>query len=126
MCGETFSHYPREHVKTKKIFLVDIKRPASGSLESTIDFNGNQYFDKIAATSVDTTITDSAALVETIISKLPVAGRPVDGEANPPALPETFTPRTTTVAYRRFDINSPCFEQDLGDFVDQHLNNAVY
>jgi hypothetical protein len=53
-----------EHVKTKKIFLVDIKRPASGSLDSTIDFNGNQYFDKINAASIDTTITDSAALLK--------------------------------------------------------------
>ncbi len=121
-----------DHVKTKKIFLVDIKRPASGSLDSTINFNGNQYFDNITAATVDTTITDSAALIETIISRLPVPARPTDADGGqnpnfPPVQPnKKITPRTTTIAYRRFDINSPGFEQDLQLFVDQHLNDAIY
>jgi hypothetical protein len=121
-----------DHVKTKKIFLVDIKRPASGSLDSTINFNGNQYFDNITAATVDTTITDSAALLETIISKLPVAAKPTGADGSPSQgdplgqRQHTFTPRTSTIAYRRFDINSPGFEQDLQAFVDQHLNDAIY
>ncbi len=103
-----------EPVKTKKVFLVDLKRPAAGSLNATMNFNDQQYFDKITGTIKDDTITESTKLLATIITKLPTG--------QPAAARFEYLKRTRVVAYRQFDINAPDFELQLDAFVSQHLN----
>ncbi len=104
-----------EPVKTKKVFLVDLKRPASGRLNASMTLNDQQYFDKITGTIADTTIADSTALLATILTKLPTGKSAAKGDIE-------YLKRTRVVAYKQFDINAPDFELQLDDFVSQHLN----
>ncbi len=104
-----------EPVKTKKVFLVDLKRPASGSLNATMSLNDQQYFDTITGTITDNTIKDSTALLATIITKLPTGKPAAAGEFE-------YLKRTRVVAYKQFDINALDFEIQLDAFVSQHLN----
>ena len=104
-----------EPVKTKKVFLVDLKRPASGSLNASMTLNDQQYFDSITGTISDDTIKDSTALLATIITKLPT-GKSAATESK-----FEYLKRTRVVAYRQFDINAPDFEDQLDNFVSQHL-----
>ncbi len=107
-----------EQVKSKKVFLVDMKRPGSGTLTGGMKFNDQQYFDRITGETADTTIKDSTALLATMITRLP-AGRPANS-GGPGAL--EYLKRTRVAAYKRFDINAPDFEFQLDAFVSQHLN----
>jgi len=104
-----------EPVKTKKVFLVDLKRPASGSLNASMTLNDQQYFDSITGRITDNTIKDSTALLATIITKLPTGKPAAAGEFE-------YLKRTRVVAYKQFDINAPDFELQLDTFVSQHLN----
>jgi hypothetical protein len=102
-------------VRTKKVFLVDLKRPCSGLLNASLKFNEDQYFDRIQGDVKDTTIEDSTALLATIISTLPT-GRPAAKQQL------EYLKQVRVVAYRRFDINTPDFESQVDMFVTQHLN----
>jgi hypothetical protein len=106
-----------EQVKSKKVFLVDMKRPGSGTLTGGMEFNDQQYFDKITGEIADTTIKDSTALLATIITKLPT-GKQTAGESQAPF---EYLKRTRVAAYKRFDINAPDFETQVDTFVSQHL-----
>ncbi len=107
-----------EQVKSKKVFLVDMKRPGSGTLTGGMKFNDQQYFDRITGETTDTAIRDSTALLATIITQLS-AGRPASKDR---AGDPEYLKRTRVVAYRRFDINAPDFESQVDAFVIQHLN----
>lgn len=108
-----------EPIKTKKVFLVDFKRPASGTLEMGAKFNDQQYFDKIESKLVDTTIIDSAKLLNTVLKF--ATAKPA--AFNPSTLPRHLR-QTRVVAYRRFDINEPDYEQQVEAFVNLHLNDC--
>lgn len=104
-------------VQTDQVVLVDFKRPGSGSLNMDATFTDEQYFKKITSKLQDDTITDSAALVKAIakFTAVPVgADEPKDSERR------KWLERT--VAYQRFDINDPLYEQKLDEFVSHHLN----
>ena len=54
-------------IKTRKIFTVDYKRPASGTLNLQTQFSDEQYFKSIATALQDTTIVDSANLLNSAL-----------------------------------------------------------
>src|SRR5581483_5232820 len=59
-------------VTMKELFTVDLKRPFSGSIDYTLGFDPKrQYFNQLKTKTVDTTITDIAALIQTIIASTP-------------------------------------------------------
>jgi hypothetical protein len=119
-----------EVVESEKVFTVDFKRPASGILDLDMTFDQEeQYFQKIASELSDTTITDAANLVSTsmkAISGLQAASNSGGSRSDADllkrlrAVPIEMDVRV--VAYHRFDINSPTFEEDLCGFVNDHLN----
>lgn len=109
-------------IKTKKVFTVDYKRPGSGSLNSNTTFSDEQYFKSITNSLTDTTITDSAALLDTVLK-----GVSTDAAGPTAEQMEAFKDvvrDTRVVAYKRFDINEPDFEMQVEAFVNQHLNNC--
>ncbi len=108
-------------VVTDQIVITDFKRPASGTLDLTIDFTDDQYLDKVSSKLTDTTITDSAALLTTIITKTGIAGFADD---TTPPVSDRWQWKKRTVAYQRFDINAPDFEQQLEQFVNLHMNSC--
>jgi hypothetical protein len=110
-----------EVIKTKKVFIVDFKRPASGTLNLDAKFNDDQYLKSITSHLEDTTIKDSAALLGTVLKF--ATGKQTSGTQGPAPSPN-FSRQTRTVAYRRFDINEPDFEGQVDAFVSRHLNNC--
>jgi hypothetical protein len=111
-----------EAVITDQIVITDFKRPASGVLDVNIDFTDNQYIDKITSDLTDTTITDSAELLTTIITKTGVAG--FNADTGTPPTNDRWQWKIRTVAYQRFDINAPDFEHQLEQFVNLHMNGC--
>ncbi len=126
LAGQTRLYAVRpEVVKSDKVFIVDFKRPGSGTLDLKLTFDEDeQYFKKIVSDLEDTTISDTAELVGTVIKRFGAL-----------SVSKSFTPEdesklklkgifrdTRVVAYQRFDINSVSFEQDVECFVNQHLN----
>ena len=103
-------------VETEKVFTVDFKRPFSGSLAYGAEIGDDQFFDKISGEIVDSTITD----VANAISIIPSLG------ALPTSADSTKNVMTTkrVVAWKRFDINSCTYENDVLGFVSSHLNNC--
>ena len=116
-----------EVIKSDKVFMVDFKRPASGTLDLNLTFDEEeQYFKQIVSQLEDTTITDTAALVGSVIGAAKkFAGE--SAEVDVAALLEN-TPNVTsdirTVAFQRFDLGSPTFEFDMECFVNKHLNDC--
>lgn len=106
-----------EVIKSKKVFLVDFKRPASGTLDLDASFSDQQYFKSIASKLEDTTIQESAKLVGTVLKF--ATGKSTAADAA--VLPNTVLRKSRVTAYRRFDINEPGYEQQLEAFVNQQL-----
>lgn len=112
-----------ELVKTKKLFTVDFKRPAAGVLSYNAKFAG-QYFDAINNKIEDRTINDTADAIATVLPKLAsltAAKKGTDGTTGS-ELQNRVIKGERVVAFRRFDLNSPTFEDDVEQFVNQHLN----
>jgi hypothetical protein len=110
-----------EVIKTKKVFIVDFKRPLSGTLDMDAKFSADQFFNSIANKVEDTTITDTAALVSTIIKG--ATGQSTGADLSSSKLTNELR-RSRVVAYHRFDMNCPDFEQQLEAFVNRHLNEC--
>lgn len=105
-------------VLTEQVFTVDFKRPMSGTLQYGATFGSDQYFDTITGTAVDSTITDVTALVAAAAPLFAVptsAGTVGEGITN-------VIVGNRMVAYRRFDINEPDFEEQVLAFVNHHMN----
>lgn len=112
-------------IRTKKVFTVDYKRPGSGTLNSTTNFSDDQYFKKIDNSIDDTTITDSAALLNTALKGVTGISTAADGPTtDQTGLLSNLLRDKRVVAYKRFDINDPDFELQVEMFVNQHLNNC--
>jgi hypothetical protein len=137
-------------IRTKKVFTVDYKRPASGTLNLETEFSDEQYFQSISRALQDTTIVDSANLVNTALGgtsdpaqsagtlpgvvppTVPGSGPQTERPATVPSGPTAAQAAMLTehvrdtriVAFQRFDINDPDYEFQVDRFVSQHLNNC--
>lgn len=105
-------------IETDKVFIVDFKRPLSGSLNYKATFGDDQYFDEVSGKLEDTTITDVANLVATVA---PMLGKPAAGSEDSP-LGDELIVNKRVVAYRRFDIDAYDFEMQVRCFLEEHLN----
>lgn len=127
-------------IYSDKVFTVDFKRPASGTLGLTLGFDEDeQYFNSIDSKLKDDTIVASSALVAGVINSLQAQNsaaiktstaeeearkkeeekKKADAKAKKDGV---VTPDSRVVAYQRFDINAIDFEQQVADFVNKHLN----
>lgn len=139
-----------ELIKSKKVFTVDYKRPGAGTLNLSTKFSDEQYFQSISRALQDTTIVDSANLLNTALGgtsdpatatgTLPALVAPTTPTSGTQSAPPTLIPSgptavqaamleshirdTRVVAYQRFDINDPDFELQVDAFVSLHLNNC--
>lgn len=108
-------------VETNKVFTVDFKRPASGSLSYNATLGEDQYFDSITNTIVDTTITDVTNAITSIAPLLGV-GTSAAPEFVGDQIKDNVIVANRVVAFQRFDINACDFEEQVRIFLDQHLN----
>ncbi len=102
----------------EKIFMVDLKRPAVGTIQTDIQIDPKtQYFQAIKGKVVDNTIRE----ITDILGQFNIQfATPTKGNVDTTSLNSDFR----TVAYARFDINSPDFELQLDQFLDTHINNC--
>tara|TARA_R110002020_G_scaffold274412_2_gene489616 strand:+ start:21 stop:677 length:657 start_codon:yes stop_codon:yes gene_type:complete len=112
-------------IKTDKVFTVDFKRPGAGTLDLNLDFDANeQYFKKITSKIEDETIEQIGTSLSSFINT--IQGQKTSASPDDINLLQAngFLRDERTVAYRRFDINSPSFECEVEEFVNHHLNNC--
>lgn len=115
--------------ETEKIFVVDPVRPGAGTTAFGFTFTSNNsgsedagkgYLDKVTYKIDDQTITQSATLLSQAIGF--INAFPTGSTPTPTSADLVGTDRT--IAFKRFDINSPTFEQDVEAFLDCNLNCA--
>ena len=121
--------------ETEKIFLVDPARPAAGLSSYGFTFQSNQadpsrsaasagngYLQSVQYRVDDQTINRSAELLRNSIGLINAlqtsASLPSPNQSN-------LIATDRTVAYARFDLNSPSFESDVTAFLDSHVNVAL-
>lgn len=112
-------------IETDKVFTVDIKRPGAGTLNYGMTFGEGknaQYFAELSSEIEDNTLQDITEAIGTITQA--VTTSQTGGNDPKAAMRPTFFPETRTVAWRRFDIDSPAFEQQVAEFVSQHMNQC--
>lgn len=107
-------------IKTKKIFMIDPKRPAAGDVSFKIDLaEDQQYLDKIESELTDRTIQETSQAFERLIVALRPrgagGGRSIGGDANP--LAELESVRAVEI----FEVDDPTFEQNISAFLAEHL-----
>lgn len=100
-------------VTTKKLFTVDFVRPMAGTLDYKAEFTDEQYFRSIENTITDETIQDVTAAIKTVAPALGFSASATIGEK----LTDKMFTATRTVAYARFDIDAPDFEEQLNAFL---------
>jgi hypothetical protein len=108
-------------VRTKKLFTVDFKRPAAGTLEIDAQLSDEQYFKKITSKLQDETITQSADLLSTVIKAVSTASGPTAAQLQKMT---NVSREFRDVAYKRFDLNAPGFEWDVECFVNDQLSKC--
>ena len=124
-------------IETDKVFTVDPKRPAAGTLASTLTWgtdnsatagglDNSQYFASIVNNIKDETIVDVTAALNTLMPTL--RGLSTDAAADAAALAKLkslnnqLILESRTVAWKRFDLDEPGFEHLVAEFVAQHMN----
>jgi hypothetical protein len=121
-----------ELIYTDKVFTVDVKRPAAGTADYTLEFGGQtasldnrQYFKELKSKIVDETIEDVTGAIDTVFSAVPASK---SGDDNGETLTQRddvkFFDQTRTVAWKRFDVDAADFEMQVAAFVQQHLNGC--
>lgn len=106
---------------TEKIFTVDFKRPAAGTSKYEAEFSDEQYFTKIKHELEDKTIKETSEAIGGLIGAIAKAGGR-SSLATPSADIKNILTGERSVAWAEFDINEPCFEQNVQAFVHEHLN----
>jgi len=110
-------------VVSDKIFAVDPKKAAAGETNYSFAMKDG-YYTQVKQMVNDETIKDvNAALVNLLplLAPKPAPKSLTKFEMGSPGEPET---KTRVVAWKRFDINSVDFEDQVKQFVDHHINNC--
>lgn len=115
---------------TDKVFMVDFRRPAGGILDlSEASMDDEQYFAKIQADVTERTMADVSTAIKTLQGPLSSgAKKSKDNAATPTSAstPEgeqsnTVNFQKSVVAFKRFDISEPCWEERMMEFVNSRL-----
>lgn len=117
--------FDTEVINTEKMFTVDFKRPAAGSIEMTAEFE-EQYFKKIEDKVVDETIDDVANLLSKTIPLLtPTVDTGDDANLNDTQVGKLeMTEVKSVVAVGVFEFDEPDFEEQVMGFINCHVNNS--
>ncbi len=117
-------------VYTPKVLTTNFVRPAAGTLaignndSDGITLDPDNYFATIQATIDDQTLKDITAAIPNLKTafglKNPLASKvAAGGEATELSGCESFN---SVIAFKRFDINIPGWEEELQAFVEQHIS----
>lgn len=118
-------------VESDKVFTVDPKRPAAGTMGYTFLFgdkakagdpDNSQYFKSISYQIKDRTVNEVNASLNTLLPLLArqsMTGRQAAAGEKISIIQEEIV---GVVAWKRFDIDAPDFEAQVECFVEQHLN----
>lgn len=115
----------KELVETEKVFTVDPKRPAAGTLKYNMTFGdkeNEQYFKSIAFDIQDNTIKEVTNSLNTLLPLFKQMAKPAGADDTPTAA--SFDTETRTVAWKRFDLDAIDLEQQVYDFVSVHFECA--
>jgi hypothetical protein len=117
-------------VTMKELFTVDLKRPLSGTIDYTLGFDAKkQYFTGLKTKTVDTTITDVAALIQTIIASTPTMASlgkiKLTGVEGPPAGANDIVEIAGSVAVEYFNVNDPQLNDKIQEFLETYLNQCT-
>jgi hypothetical protein len=121
-----------ELIYTKKVFLVDFKRPAAGTLDlagtgeqSGLQFDQEQFFSSVNAKVEERTIRDITEVVSTFPKTPSAKGAAKEASARyaaPASIPtDGVLIQDSIVAIERFDINEPGWEERMNQFVESYL-----
>ncbi len=120
--SNTGRHVITKVAETEKMFLVDPKRVASGTGIYGFSFAeaspGKGYLSGTSYEAVDTTISESAALVRGLAKAFATS------DSNDDTAESGLITTTRTVAFRKFDLNSPTIEDDVRSFCHLYLNGC--
>lgn len=117
---------PMRYVETdveysEKVFTVDFKRPAAGTMNLTLDMDAEkQYFDQIQHEVEDQTLDQIGSLV----GSLGQAGLFGAASTNTNDSDNNLKEVESTVAYQLFEIDDPNFETQVKEFLNCHINKA--
>ncbi len=119
-------------VYSDKLFSVDPKRAAAGQTDYTLDMNDKhpekdqrQYFKSVAQKITDDTIKDVTKALDSILPLLAPKKAPgASSFADEPIVTGEILEVYRDVAWRRFDISSPDFEEQVRLFVEEHMNSC--
>ena len=110
-----------EIIKTEKVFTVDFKRPAAGTMKMELDMDAErQYFEKISHEVEDETLAEIGNLIDSLAGagfRLAAAESGVDPTK---ALREV----DSVVAIQLFELDDPMLEQNVVHFLNCHLNQS--
>lgn len=112
--------WQHDFIKTDKIFTVDFKRPAAGTIDFSATFQ-DQYMTNIASKIEDKTIADVSNAIQGILKasrRTGVTGDAVAGAG--PELREVDSVRAIAV----FELDDPTWELQLAQFLDTYLTSA--
>ena len=108
-----------ELIETEKVFTVDPKRPAAGSLNASIKFDG-QYFDDIDYDVSDETIADLTNLIGNV-ARGGLFGNPTtSGEE----VDKRIQQIDSHVASAMFALDSPTVELEIQQFLTKHISGC--
>lgn len=111
-----------EPIQTEKIFLVDLKRPAAGTIGANLDFDADeQYFNSIKNEVDDQTIGAVSDLIGQIAPS-GLIGTPTSEEQVASELRGRVKEVSTVVASKVFEFDAPDFEILVSEFLGKHLN----
>lgn len=123
-----------KEVYTPKVFTIDPKRACAGTADYLIEFNlskstdpnkdNSQYPGRIEHTVVDKTIEDINTSIQTLAPSIKKAIGTAGGNSKQETSQSIFGERERMVAWKRFDINDPAFEENMRCFVAHHVNNC--
>ncbi len=120
-------------VESDKVFTVDPKRPAAGTMGYTFLFgdkakagdpDNSQYFKSISYQIKDRTINEVNASLNTLLPLLgrkSTTGKQAAAGEKISIIQEEIV---SVVAWKRFDLDAPDFEVQVECFVEQHLNSC--
>ena len=114
---------------TDKIFLIDFKRPAAGTLDlKNAKMDDQQYFSQVQAEIEEKTIESIGGALKTITNPLVSLGQKKSNSAKPTSAstPEGESKddvhfQKSVVAIQRFDISEPGWEDEMMWFVNEKL-----
>lgn len=124
LAGQTTSRHVSAEVQSiEQMFLVDPKRVASGSGAYGFQFDakhaGHGYLSGADYQANDTTLSQTSTLIASIAK---TTGSPISAAEQDLASTSGVITTTRTIAFRKFDINSPSVDQEVKQFCDQYVN----